>query len=69
MKFAAHRPINRAQHYSHDFLSHTMLEPDSTKVVYNPAQTALVNLDLPPHTAKIADNSRPLPTLHSLAGC
>jgi hypothetical protein len=26
------------------------------KVVYNPAQTALVNLDLPPHTAKIADN-------------
>ncbi|CCU72371.1 hypothetical protein TOL_1962 [Thalassolituus oleivorans MIL-1] len=27
------------------------------KVVYNPAQPALANLDLPPHVAKIADNS------------
>ena len=44
------------QHRGHGPLLRPLM-PANGKIVYNPTQPALVNLDLPPHVAKIADNS------------
>ncbi len=56
MKFAAHSTTDKAQYCSLDSLWHNKLKLELRNIVYNPAESALANLDLVLHTAKIADN-------------
>jgi hypothetical protein len=54
--FPAHGSTYKPQHCSHNSLPHSNPQLNSPKVVYNPAQTEAVYLDLAPLTVKIADN-------------